>query len=75
MKTATAAATLLASSSATLLPSSSASPAPPDFAAIVARVNGNASAPWTARLPSARDVHRARDLVGGYVPFDGTQVR
>ena len=58
---------LFAGSAAASLP-----PSPkqaPDWSAIVAAVNLDPESSWEATLPSARDVHRAVDLVGGYKPF------
>jgi cathepsin B len=43
-----------------------------DFHSIVTRINADKRSTWTATLPSDRDIHRANDLIGGYIPYTGT---
>jgi cathepsin B len=54
-----------------LVTSLATSTASPDWQSIVNSVNSNPLSTWTAGLPSDRDVHRAVDLAGGYVKYDG----
>ena len=55
--------------SAFLCLGASAASEQPNWASIVAAVNVNPESSWQATLPSDRDVHRAVDLVGGFIPF------
>ena len=58
--------TILLATSTTL-----ASASPVDWHFIVNAVNNNPKSTWKATLPSERDVHRAVDLIGGYIKYKG----
>ena len=43
-----------------------------DFQSIVNRISTDKTSTWKATLPSDRDIHRATDLIGGYIKQVGT---